>query len=587
MTLTRVTNAQLKDVITPEQYGAKGDGTTDDNAALTASLGSNSPILFSEGDYSTSIIFVADNGRKLYGEGPRSKLKALAGFPATMDMPFASGAGTSTTPAALLQRPQTSGESNRMGMSDLAIDANSQAPVGVYWGIAADIQIDNVQITGSTGAGFITDGPQNTSFSNITVKDGTRVRILNGTYNCNFLSLDITDTTDGFIEIGADSTYPSYQYFSASDGPRNVTFRNCIWERAEGTPTVMVDIKSDTRSIALEDVEVTFTGGTGSPNSLTSLVKVSDSFRSRFRDCIFTGGDVTKTFPHTFSVFTFEGSSTAGESIVEGCQFVNFNPGGNTINAMFSHSGNGDLHIKRLKFTSNSNFSKLIESSSPTQVYYEPWKKAGVWSDRPTEWIEANCTYFDTDTGIQVEKVPGDFKALTLAANAAASATSITVSSGSGIVGSDEIDETGDQICITLDDGRYHVTTVSSRSGAVLTIADAMPSLATSGNAVAVAGRWKTGRGLNYFGSISYADGDTTPAVCGVEFLAVTNSGATTITNFEHGTVGQTLRIQAKDGNTTINNGANIITTTGAAKAMSSGDVFTFVLRDDFKWKEI
>lgn len=38
MTLTRVTNAQLKDVITPQQFGAIGDGVADDTAAIQAAV---------------------------------------------------------------------------------------------------------------------------------------------------------------------------------------------------------------------------------------------------------------------------------------------------------------------------------------------------------------------------------------------------------------------------------------------------------------------------------------------------------------------------------------------------------------------
>jgi hypothetical protein len=61
----------------------------------------------------------------------------------------------------------------------------------------------------------------------------------------------------------------------------------------------------------------------------------------------------------------------------------------------------------------------------------------------------------------------------------------------------------------------------------------------------------------------TYTESSTTPSVLGSNLLSITNTGATTITNFTNGTQNQVVTIYFNDGNTTIQSNANIRLTGG------------------------
>jgi hypothetical protein len=63
------------------------------------------------------------------------------------------------------------------------------------------------------------------------------------------------------------------------------------------------------------------------------------------------------------------------------------------------------------------------------------------------------------------------------------------------------------------------------------------------------------------------------------------NTGATSVTNFLNGLFGQHLLVRG-DGFSTLVNGANIVTTTGANKLMVSGTYYKFVRRTNGTWAE-
>lgn len=69
----------------------------------------------------------------------------------------------------------------------------------------------------------------------------------------------------------------------------------------------------------------------------------------------------------------------------------------------------------------------------------------------------------------------------------------------------------------------------------------------------------------------------TTPKVSNVNRFVCNNAGATTVTQFVGGAEGQTIKILG-DGNTTITNGTNIFTNTGANKLLLDNVVYTFTL---------
>jgi hypothetical protein len=89
---------------------------------------------------------------------------------------------------------------------------------------------------------------------------------------------------------------------------------------------------------------------------------------------------------------------------------------------------------------------------------------------------------------------------------------------------------------------------------------------------------------FGYAPSENFTDGDVTPSVMDGNLFTTANTGATTITNFDDGWQGQIIYIRCNDGNTTLANGTNIQTTTGANKLLVSGTVYKLAYFD--KWRE-
>jgi hypothetical protein len=82
-----------------------------------------------------------------------------------------------------------------------------------------------------------------------------------------------------------------------------------------------------------------------------------------------------------------------------------------------------------------------------------------------------------------------------------------------------------------------------------------------------------------------FNDSETTPSVAGVT-LGICSGAVVTITDFLGGTDGESVKLLG-DGTTTITNGTNIFTNTGANKLLAASKVYTFTYVDSLKqWFE-
>lgn len=81
----------------------------------------------------------------------------------------------------------------------------------------------------------------------------------------------------------------------------------------------------------------------------------------------------------------------------------------------------------------------------------------------------------------------------------------------------------------------------------------------------------------------TFISGDTTPSVKDL-LLFKCNTGVVSITNFDDGFDGQSIKIKGH-ANTTIVNGTPIKTNTGANKVLNATRVYTFTLFDNV-WYE-
>ncbi len=76
--VTRAVADKLRDMVTVRDFGAIGDGVTDDTAAILAALAAHRSVFLPAGIYRTSAPIVLGYGQTLYGEGEGSVIQARA-----------------------------------------------------------------------------------------------------------------------------------------------------------------------------------------------------------------------------------------------------------------------------------------------------------------------------------------------------------------------------------------------------------------------------------------------------------------------------------------------------------------------------
>ena len=96
----------------------------------------------------------------------------------------------------------------------------------------------------------------------------------------------------------------------------------------------------------------------------------------------------------------------------------------------------------------------------------------------------------------------------------------------------------------------------------------------------------KTWNAQTIYTTNTFADADTTPSVAGGTSWTSANTGATSITNFDDGTNGQVMFFRFGDANTTLVNGATIVTF-DAANVTTANTVWISFHFDGGKWEEL
>ncbi|OYQ36991.1 hypothetical protein CHU95_03120 [Niveispirillum lacus] len=76
--VSRDVTDKLRDVVTAKDFGAVGDGVTDDTGAILAALAAHRSVFLPAGTYRTTAPIVLGYGRTLYGEGEGSVIQARA-----------------------------------------------------------------------------------------------------------------------------------------------------------------------------------------------------------------------------------------------------------------------------------------------------------------------------------------------------------------------------------------------------------------------------------------------------------------------------------------------------------------------------
>ena len=184
-----------------------------------------------------------------------------------------------------------------------------------------------------------------------------------------------------------------------------------------------------------------------------------------------------------------------------------------------------------------------------------------------TGYIGEVCT--EAGTG------PGTIAATT--ATITDASTSITLSAGNVRV--------GEYIDIVDDTASPHKVTTLSASQLVATLATAVATASPgAGKAVTLHNAVTRNFGPVIPSTTTLAN-DATPSVVGLSL--VVSGGTTTITDFDDGVVGQTIKLRAAHSLTITHNASIIVLNGGANFAMASGDTLTLTMFTDQVWHEV
>lgn len=77
--VTRTVQSRLRDFVSVKDFGAVGDGTTNDTAAIQAAIGSGKPIVFPAGNYASGPLAQSTNFQRFYADGNVNIIKNSSG----------------------------------------------------------------------------------------------------------------------------------------------------------------------------------------------------------------------------------------------------------------------------------------------------------------------------------------------------------------------------------------------------------------------------------------------------------------------------------------------------------------------------
>jgi len=141
--VTTTVRAKLQEVVSVKDFGATGNGTTDDTAAIQAAINASTSVYFPIGTYSVTSLWIGTNGTALYGAGSGGvTIKARSAVNKLIRCQYTSD---DSNIAAVL---------NNISIAGITIDGNSLANIGLFTSVAIsenfirDVIITNTLVTG-------------------------------------------------------------------------------------------------------------------------------------------------------------------------------------------------------------------------------------------------------------------------------------------------------------------------------------------------------------------------------------------------------------------------------------------------------
>jgi hypothetical protein len=237
--VARTVEARLQDFVSVKDFGATGDGSTDDTAALQAALDSNQICYVPQGVYLITSSLIVDpqrnRGNGFVGAGSPSSYSytTQTGGPAwtsglnesiikwkTGETPAATKACIAVSGSAVNTEPSnTFAEDTIYGfvLSNMVLDGNDIAEYGLYAARLQAAEINNIYVRGCVGSGLYVNGAYSGSYKHITAKSNGGRGIAFGAaredfswsdqYKCNALWIEDTHAwSNGYNKEFDDSS---------------------------------------------------------------------------------------------------------------------------------------------------------------------------------------------------------------------------------------------------------------------------------------------------------------------------------------------------------------------------------------------
>lgn len=362
-------------VVSVQAFGAKGDGVTDDTAAIQGAMDANPNgiVIMPPGSYLISDVLVKPAGCSFKGSGVTTVLLAATGFPTTHT------AYSKTFDAPVLYCDNTEGTKiSRSGR--FMVDGDSIARTGIVFSNGAGHEYGNIRVQNTTVQAYVMDGCQNYLFRKMwtNIVGDTSYYIVNGTYNCSFVGCDGSRCDVVDLKCDNDANYPAFGVFSV-EGMSECTWTGGILERV----TTLV---KERVVLITEGSYNTFLGTqfTGTGTTIATVECGSNSNHNVFINTRLIGDSVEKPaiVDRGFeNVFLYPSISLYGSStLVDLIEVYNIS---NIIKPLFAGITVSGKHIVNKAGASSLN------------VRYEPLVNAGATGSRPTISIDANYHFWD------------------------------------------------------------------------------------------------------------------------------------------------------------------------------------------------
>jgi len=190
--VTRTCSSKLGDFLSVQDFGAKGDGSTDDYAAIlaahTQAVTTGACVLFPAATYLHKTVFSLSDNNTCWIGAPGTRLQ-YGGSSATVDFTF-DGSGTALGKRAVLR--------------DLVFDANSLTDDGVLFRSLNHGEVTNVRVTNNSRDAVIEEGTTLTSYNNVTVSKNVEAFVttpVRGWVSRAISAGALSGTTGGVIEL--------------------------------------------------------------------------------------------------------------------------------------------------------------------------------------------------------------------------------------------------------------------------------------------------------------------------------------------------------------------------------------------------